>query len=121
MFESYVADWFPHGYCLAWDWRLIALDVAGDVMVALSYALIPLGIVWAHLKGCLYLSINDDNYWMWITFIGACGITHALGPIQIWHPIYVAAAFAKVCTGLISFLTFLSILKAVKDFRKPAS
>lgn len=111
--DELIRDWFPHGYCLAWDWRLIAADVLGDLSTGVAYFLLPFAIAVAAKAGKLDRIITRGNWWMWVTFIAFCGVTHLLGPVAIWQPIYVAVAFAKICTGAVSLWTVWTVREAL--------
>lgn len=109
MLEEFIENWFPHGYCLAWDPRLIAAYLIGDSAIFIAYALIPLAIGLAVRDGLTDRLITRGNAWMWSCFIGSCGLSHVTANFEIWFPVYVATAFIKIATGAISLATVYNL------------
>lgn len=103
--EGFIATWFPHGYCLAWNPYLIGLNLFGDVMTFTSYCALAYLIISAKISGNVQLLIDDANAWMWAGFIWSCGMTHLFGIFTVWQPIYFMETFFILSTGLISAIT----------------
>lgn len=116
--ESLVREWFPHGYCLAWDYRLIAVEVISDGFIFLAYVILALGLLLAHRMGALDRLIRKDNVWMWICFIFACGNTHFLSTFAVWLPIYIATAGFKVITAAVSVAAAADAVAKLLEIRK---
>lgn len=90
----------PHGYCLIWDPGLIYLHMASDIVIAAAYFSIPAVLMIIARRRpdlnaykCLHL---------FSAFIIACGITHILGVVTLWEPVYAISGTAKLLTALIS-------------------
>lgn len=97
------SDFIPHGYCLHWSAPLIWTYVGSDALIALSYYSIPV-VLWTFARrradlpfGWLFL--------MFAVFILACGTTHVLSIVDIWHPVYWLDAGVKTVTALASLVT----------------
>jgi len=103
--DATLTQLIPHGYCLSWNPRLMALHIVSDGVTALSYASIPVML----LK---LVRERKDLQFSWVfvlfgTFILACGATHALSLWTIWNPDYVVAGLVKALTAAVSVGTAL--------------
>jgi signal transduction histidine kinase len=92
-----------HGFCLAWDPELITLHVMSDALIGLSYYSIPV---------CLALLVirrSDlafrSTFWMFVTFILACGTTHLFAIWTLWEPDYLTEGMVKAVTAVFSVMT----------------
>lgn len=103
-----IAAFMPHGYCISWDPFLLWLHLSSDALIALAYFSIPFGI--------LYLVNRKKDlsfkpvYYLFAGFILACGITHVLGMVTLWIPMYYVQGWAKLGTALISMATAIYLL-----------
>lgn len=103
--ESIVTDQFmPHGFCFLWRPELVWLHAISDLIIALAYFAIPLTIfIIMHKK-------KKAIPFVWVfgmfgTFILFCGMTHIIGLISIWKPIYYFEGLVKVFTAAVSLAT----------------
>lgn len=101
------AAFVPHGYCLLWRSDLLAMHAVSDGLIALAYFSIPLAIL-------LFLQRRKDfEYrrvaWLFIAFITLCGLTHTIGLITLWSPIYGLQGVVKVATAIASVVTALAL------------
>src|SRR5690242_5804465 len=80
------ASFMPHGMCYLWQPGVLWLNVAADALITLAYFSIPFALVYfVHKRTDLQLN------WMlmcFAVFIVACGSTHALEILVVWHPAY---------------------------------
>jgi len=103
-FRSLVSpDFMPHGYCYLWDPRMVWLHVISDGLITLSYYCIPLILIY-------FIRKNRDLpfnriFWMFGTFILACGTTHLMEIWNVWHGDYLLAGVVKGITAAVSVLT----------------
>jgi PAS domain S-box-containing protein len=98
----------PHGVCFNWDIGLLSLHVFSDIVIAIAYFSIPIGIVYfVRQRKEQQLSAY---YYLFAAFITACGITHIFGIVNLWHPVYLASGIAKLITALVSFATAVYLL-----------
>src|ERR1022692_2056116 len=93
----------PHGYCYLWDARMVWLHVISDGLIALSYYCIPIVLVY-------FIRKNRDIpfsriFWMFGTFILACGTTHLMEIWNVWHGSYLVAGVIKAITAAVSVVT----------------
>ncbi|WP_339669126.1 GGDEF domain-containing protein [Dasania marina] len=93
----------PHGHCLLWREDLLFLHLSGDALTFISYASIPVALIYMVRKR-QDLHINGF-FILFATFIAFCGISHAIGILNIWYGYYFIEGLAKFLTGIVSILT----------------
>ncbi len=86
-----------------WPASLIALHVISDGLIALAYVWIPITLIAVWRR-------RDDIPFNWTLlcfagFIVSCGVTHVMGIVTTWRPLYWLAGEIKAVTGLISIAT----------------
>ncbi|GAB3372790.1 ATP-binding protein [Spongiibacter taiwanensis] len=97
----------PHGHCYLWNDQLVALHVASDALITLSYFTIPIALVYLVKK-------RDDlsfNY-MFILFgifIFACGLTHLVNIYNVWYGAYWLSGGIKLITAAASVGTAILV------------
>jgi len=104
-------SFMPHGHCFLWREDLLFLHVAGDLLTALAYILIPFVLV-------RLVIVRDDLrfnsiFLLFAGFILFCGLTHIISVVNIWHGYYYIEGGAKVATGLISITTAIVLWRLV--------
>jgi diguanylate cyclase (GGDEF)-like protein/PAS domain S-box-containing protein len=105
--QEFVADAFnltgliPHGFCLKWNPFLLWTLVSSDAVITVSYFSIPFAL-WFFAKKRPDVR-HRGLFVLFGLFIIACGITHLLDVLIIWHPNYWLTALAKAITAVISF------------------
>lgn len=97
------SGFIPHGVCLLWQPEILALHVASDVLIGLSYYSIPVTLLY-------FVHRRRDVAFGWIAllfalFILACGTTHFFSIWTLWYPDYVVEGVIKAATALVSLLT----------------
>lgn len=97
------ASYMPHGYCLFWQPWLVTLHVGADLLIFLSYSMIPVALV-------MFLRRRPDLRYrglvaLFAAFILLCGITHLVSIVTLWVPIYPIQGLLKLLTGMVSALT----------------
>lgn len=97
-------EFMPHGFCFLWRPELVWLHAIADLVIALAYFAIPLTIFIIMQKK------KRDIPFVWVfgmfaTFIFFCGLTHIIGLISIWRPIYYIEGLVKVFTAAVSLAT----------------
>jgi PAS domain S-box-containing protein len=116
-------QFMPHVFCYLDNPTLITVNLSADLLIGVSYVVISLTLV--------YLVRASQGaipfHWMFLafgTFIIACGGTHFMEAITLWHPYYWAAAYVKVVTALASVATAVAlpvvmpnILKNIESMR----
>src|SRR5713101_3732103 len=104
-------DFMPHGYCYLWDPRILWLNVISDGLITLSYYAIPVILIY-------FIRKNRDLpfnriFWMFGTFILACGTTHLMEIWNVWHGSYLLAGVIKAITATVSVLTAAMLIPLV--------
>jgi PAS domain S-box-containing protein len=100
-----VADYMPHGMCLNWQPWLMGLHIVSDALIALAYFAIPFGIaVFVRRRPDLNVQHKAIAI-LFAIFITACGGTHVLSIVVLWHPYYRAEGVLKAFTALVSIGT----------------
>lgn len=86
-----------------WPTSLIALHVLSDGLIALAYVWIPITLI------AVWRKRNDIPFnWTLLCFAGfivSCAVTHVMGIVTVWRPLYWLAGEIKAVTGLISITT----------------
>lgn len=75
------ASFIPHGYCLLWRPDLVAIHAISDLLIALSYFAIPVGI-WYFARHRTDLEFKPVFY-LFGAFILFCGLTHMMGVMTL--------------------------------------
>jgi len=104
-------DFMPHGYCYLWDPWIVWLHVLSDALITLSYYCIPVVLIY-------FIRKNRDIpfnriFWMFGTFILACGTTHLMEIWNIWHASYLVAGVIKAITAAVSVITAAMLIPLV--------
>lgn len=95
-------DFAPHRYCIRIP-EVIWLHESSDLIIAFSYFLIPLALVYL-------LRVRRDLAYPWMfllfgIFILSCGMTHLLAAYVLWHPVYRLDGLVKAITAASSLPT----------------
>ena len=101
-------QFMPHVFCYLGNPTLVNLNLISDLLIGSSYVVISLTLVYLvrASKGAI------PFHWMFLafgTFIIACGGTHFMEAITLWHPIYWASAYVKVVTAVASVATAIAL------------
>jgi PAS domain S-box-containing protein len=109
--QLFSPDFMPHGYCYLWDPRIVWLHVISDGLITLSYYFIPVVLIY-------FIRKNRDIpfnriFWMFGTFILACGTTHLMEIWNVWHGSYLLAGVIKAITAAVSVITAAMLIPLV--------
>ena len=99
-------SFLAHGYCLTWRTDLIALHAISDLLIFASYFVIPTAIIYLFVKRPDLLPRRVAV--LFSAFIFACGLTHLIGLVTLWEPIYGFEGVVKAGTAVISGATALA-------------
>ena len=109
--KLFTPDFMPHGYCMRWSSDVIWLHVASDSLTALAYYVIPFALIYFVRKR------KDLAFdWMFVLFglfILACGTTHVMGIVTLWHPVYRLDGVVKAITALVSIPTAFLLVRLI--------
>ena len=107
-----MVEYLPHGFCIAWNPQLLAMHVISDLLIALAYFSIPIGIVYVARKRPD--AVLQPIYYLFAAFILACGVTHVMGILTLWVPLYYTQGITKIVTALVSVVTAVYLLPKLK-------
>ncbi len=100
----------PRWHCgTGWDDFTGWLYILSDFSIWAAYFAIPLIII-------RYITRRHDArftriYFLFASFILACGTTHLVDVIIFWHPVYRFSALVRFVTGIVSWLTVIVLVK----------
>ena len=101
----------PHGYCFQWRPEVLWPQVISDGLIAASYYSIPV-ILLLFVRKRRDIPFNRLVV-AFALFILACGTTHLIDIISVWHPLYHLQALVKVITALVSVATVAMLVPAI--------
>jgi signal transduction histidine kinase len=104
-------SFMPHGMCYLWQPGVLGLHVIADSLITLAYFSIPVTLLY-------FVRKRGDLQFSWIfvcfaVFIIACGTTHLMEILTIWHPVYWISGGIKALTALASVPTAILLVKLV--------
>ena len=106
----------PHSFCYLGNRTLITTNLVADLLIGCSYVVISLTLLYlVRAKGGI------PFHWMFLafgTFIIACGGTHFMEAITLWHPVYWTSAYVKVITAIASVATAIALPVALPSVRR---
>jgi PAS domain S-box-containing protein len=109
--QLFAINFMPHGFCYLWDPRVVWLHVISDALITLSYYCIPVILIYFIRKN-KDLPLNRI-FWMFGTFILACGTTHLMEVWNVWHGNYLLAGVVKAITAVVSVITAAMLVPLV--------
>lgn len=101
----------PHGHCWYWIPWITALHNISDLLIMAAYYAIPFCMWWGVKKRPDLFENSIYTIWMFMAFIVACGTTHLLDYIVVYHPIYVRQGIIKAITAVISLITLAMLFR----------
>lgn len=101
------ASYVPHGYCLLWRPDLVAMHAVSDFVIAAAYFSIPVAILYFARKRPTLP--HRWVLWSFGAFIILCGLTHLVGLLTLWHPIYGMQGLVKAVTAIVSLATAIGL------------
>jgi signal transduction histidine kinase len=102
------SGFLPHSYCYLFNKQLIALHVGSDTIIWLSYVAISCTLVYLVWRARREIPFT----WMFLAFglfIVACGFTHLMEVVVLWHPLYWLAGDVKLITAVASVVTAIAL------------
>src|ERR1700761_7569265 len=101
----------PHGMCYLWRPGILGLHVASDLLITLAYFSIPFTLFYfVHRRRELEFN------WIFVcfgVFIVACGLSHLMEIVVVWHPLYWLSGGVKAVTALASVPTAILLARLV--------
>ena len=103
------SDFLPHGVCYRWSPEIVWLHTVSDLLIALAYYVIPFALLYiARRRTDL---VYPWMFWLFATFILACGTTHLMSVWVIWHPVYRLDGAVKLITAIASVPTAILLIR----------
>ena len=103
------SDWPPRWHCGTWLSFHGWFYIISDLCIWGAYYAIPFLIIRVITKK--QKKQFSKIYWLFATFILACGFTHLLDAITFWYPMYRLNALARCITAVVSWITVYHIFK----------
>lgn len=104
-------DFMPHGMCYLWQPGILWLHIVSDALITFAYFSIPFTLLYLVRKR------KDLEFnWMFLCFaifIVACGTTHLMEILVIWHPVYWLTGSIKAITAVASVPTAILLVRLV--------
>ncbi|WP_116968711.1 sensor histidine kinase [Blastomonas sp. UPD001] len=105
--------YMPHGMCLLWEPWLVLLWAGSDLLIFLSYTAIPIALLRVLRKRTEVP--HGGLVALFASFILLCGLTHLLGIVTLWFPIYPWTGWVKLATGIVSMTTAVVLFRLIPD------
>lgn len=96
-------DFIPRTHCVFERTEIILLHVISDALIAAAYFSIPVALLFF-----IHRRRDVAFNWMFVmfaAFILFCGLTHLMGILMFWIPVYRLDGVLKLATGLVSAAT----------------
>ncbi|MCU1232294.1 MAG: integral rane sensor hybrid histidine kinase [Candidatus Solibacter sp.] len=101
-------EFMPHGMCYLWDPAVLWLNATSDLLITAAYYAIPfLLFYFVRKRRDIEFSVIFIAFGI---FIFACGTTHLMSAITIWHPYYRLDGVIKAITAVASVATFIMLV-----------
>ncbi|AWW74288.1 hypothetical protein CD351_07590 [Erythrobacter sp. KY5] len=101
----------PHGMCLLWEPWLVLLWAGSDLMIFVAYMAIPLALITVLRRRGDFR--HRALVALFASFILLCGVTHLMGIVTLWYPIYPLTAALKLATGIVSLATAFVLFRLI--------
>uniref|UniRef100_Q01NK6 histidine kinase n=1 Tax=Solibacter usitatus (strain Ellin6076) TaxID=234267 RepID=Q01NK6_SOLUE len=101
-------EFMPHGMCYLWDPAVLWVNAASDILISVSYYAIPF-LLFYFVRKRRDITFNAI-FVAFGMFILACGTTHLMGAVTIWHPIYRLDGVIKAITAIASAATLVMLV-----------
>lgn len=98
------ASYMAHGYCLLWQPWLLALHAVPDLFIFAAYTSIPVMLI-RLLRLRPELKRYGGLIGLFAAFILLCGLTHLVGLVTLWFPVYALHGGLKALTAVVSVVT----------------
>jgi signal transduction histidine kinase len=101
-------QFMPHGNCYLWKTGLVGLHVLSDTLIAVAYYSIPVILIY-------FVKTREDVpfpkvFWLFGSFIIACGTTHLMEVWTLWNPDYWFSGIIKALTAIVSLYTAFELI-----------
>ncbi|MES2629881.1 MAG: ATP-binding protein [Bacteroidota bacterium] len=111
LFEA--KSWPPRWYCGQWTDFHGWLYIVSDVAIWAAYFAIPV-FIFSFLKKKKNIPL-PTIFWLFMAFILLCGLTHIVDAAMFWFPYYRVNALFRFVTGIVSWVTVISLVKVFPE------
>jgi methyl-accepting chemotaxis protein len=113
MHRTMALNFMPHGMCYLWNPQLLLLQIGSDALIALAYFSIPIMLLYFIFQRRDIPLNLAGTIAMFGLFIIACGLSHIMGIVTIWHPVFWLDGWIKAFTALISIVTAIRLVPLI--------
>jgi signal transduction histidine kinase len=117
-------DWPPRWQCGSWSSFHGWLYILSDVIIWLSYFMIPITLGYFMYKRKQEIIPFRSVVFLFIAFILACGMTHLIDAAIFWWPAYRLSALVRFITASVSMGTVMALVQIapkVIEFKSPTT
>ena len=104
-------DWPTRWQCGTWSDFHAWLHILSDLVIWLSYFMIPLTLAYFMYKKRAESIPFRSVLLLFIVFILGCGLTHLTDAAMFWWPAYRVNAFIRLITAVVSFGTVFALVR----------
>jgi len=98
---------------LSWQQDLVALHVASDIIISMSFVVMALGAVWVLLHRLNMTPMQRSLAWLFAAFLLFAGGVQFSEVVTLWYPLYGIQGFVKATGALVSVVTVAFMLPAL--------
>jgi len=113
----------PRWTCGEWSAFQGWTSIFSDLLIFLSYFGIPAGLLFFLNKTRPKDLTFKNLLTLFIAFIVSCGLTHLIEVILFWKPVYNLSILVKFITAVVSFTTFIALVRTTPkllQYKSPA-
>ncbi len=99
------------GDCFGWQPALIGLHVISDALVAMAFVSVPIALA-VFVRDRQKVPFHSA-FLAFSVFAVACGATHVMEIVDLWHPYYWLAGVTKAATAIASVVTAVLVIRLV--------
>jgi hypothetical protein len=112
-----IFDYPAHAFCLSYDWRILAPDIAFNIGIAFAYFCIPMMLFRLMLAFRQSFLPFRSVIWMFVVFIMACGCSHITRVLSMLfgNAFYVIDIMTCGVTFIASLITTFVLIRNGRD------
>lgn len=101
----------PRWHCGTWESGHGWLHIISDLGIFTAYVAIPIALVTVAWRSNRRNIVREPVVLLFAAFILSCGIGHLIEATIFWHPWYRFSGLVKAITAVVSWATFLMIVR----------
>jgi two-component sensor histidine kinase len=103
---------------LSWQQDLVTLHATSDIVIAMSYLVIAVGILWVLLHRLHITQMQRTLGWLFCIFMLLCSAIQFGEVATLWYPLYGVHGLAKAGSAIFSVVTVAFMLPLLPDIVK---